>query len=164
LTRVAVLFASIILVAFVAFFIHYENDRDIYIVGSIVTRDGDNVITLTNSQEGITGGNYDTWTFPQGTAYQVPTGKTLILGYLGGIPDSSPNTTFHLRIGYGDDDVADSASPPTNAVFLWNVSIDASVAAVPINRDLPPISIPAGKYPWIKADNDYNLVVSGVLK
>lgn len=86
---------------------------------------------------------YNTFEEVIGTDYQVTTGKTLYLSLA--IPiASTADTGFYL--GYGDDAVNNSATPPTNAVQLMDL-ISVHNAYTPYEVPIF-ATIPADKYPY----------------
>ena len=131
-----------------------------YQIAGVGTRDPTDFIGLCNSQRYVVDGRFDTFESPQGTDYQVPAGKTLYIIFLAGTLDKT--TQHSLRIGYGDDGVANSASAPTNAVDVAVFAL-ALITGGPQERALW-VKIPAGKYPWLRVDGEqWNYYAVGIL-
>lgn len=105
-------------------------------------------------------GNYSTFEKPVGTAYQVPAGKLFKIGL---IYFSSAIARGSLKIGYGDDSVADSGTPPTNFVELIK-EIPVEIADA-INEKKAFLKIPAEKYPCIQAlTGEGNCIILGIVE
>jgi len=122
--------------------------KPVYTVGSLLTPDATSLVALINSAGTLTADYYDTFESPRGTPYQVPAGKLLYIGALLGTPDVSGSAPIHIRVGYADDAVQNSVTPPTNAVFVHDASFDQPLT-MPNPRSVW-IPIPAGKYPFIQ--------------
>lgn len=93
---------------------------------------------------------YQTLFSVAGVEYQVPADKQFTIGKV-----SHFATTVQSRfvIGYGDDIVNDSATPPTNAVQL-DISTGSRLAYQQYNNNII-FNVPANKYPYIFCNYGY---------
>ncbi len=101
-----------------------------------------NIVSLNTTTTGLGNGNYETFAEPQGTPYQVPAGKELLIYEGHFVDDGNQPTTY--EIGYGDTAVTNSASAPTNLVLGVSVSL-ANAGTSPDHSFFQ--TVPAGKYP-----------------
>lgn len=93
---------------------------------------------------------YDTFEIPLGTNYQVPSGKILRCSFIRYEQALALFQTYsYLFIGYGDDAVDNSGSPPINPVIL-TPNINSGNAFEECKKDIW-IEIPSQKYPFIFA-------------
>jgi len=120
-------------------------------IGSLVQDTDAGIKGLWASQ---TGGNYCTFQSPVGTYYQVPTGKKFIITK---IIYHGEGAGVCILIGYGDNAV-NGGSPPTNYVYL-SKDIRGVTAWLEYTIDCY-FEVPAGKYPFYKAESQ-NSVVHG---
>lgn len=132
-----------------------------YKIGAVETRDPSLLRCLSNSQIQVTSERYDTLESPEGTDYQVPTGKTLYITKLQVGSGATSGTFFILDVGYGDDGVANSASAPTNRKVVYR-TIYMQGAGLRGDLDVF-IPIPAGKYPYIYGNGSWwNIAAMGI--
>ncbi len=90
--------------------------------------------------------NYTTLQIPSGTFYQVPADTKYVMGL---ILYNGTTVRSKVCIGYGDDTVDDSGTPPTNYVSMHHmmpVEVSDKLYQIPVY-----IEIPEGKYPLIHA-------------
>jgi len=135
-------------------------NKSVYKVGSILTPDATEIVTLVNSVDTVTADRYDSYQSPRGTDYVAPAATTLYIGYLIGAPDVAGAASVHVRIGYGDDAVSDSVAAPTNAVIVWDVSYENPANL--LNPRSVWIPIPAGKYPFLQLTPGGNVQAVGI--
>lgn len=98
--------------------------------------------TLTNAD-----GNYMTVESPVGTDLVVTAGKTL---YVGLVIYQGSAKGISFEIGYGDDGVANDATPPTNYVQVIQDVLVTQTDDTSHSCDMIIAAIPAGKYPCIR--------------
>lgn len=126
-------------------------------------RNAANTVTLTNQSGAVTASRYDTLESPQGTGYQVGSGKTLYINRWQGWPDTTGLTIVNIRIGYGDTVVHNSVSAPTNAITVYDATFPANSS--PTGAPFPVfIPIPAGKYAWASINGAFNIQAVGVVQ
>lgn len=122
-----------------------------------------NVRSLVNRTVTATTARYDSLDSPRGTTFTVPAGQTFIITAACGV-DISAGGGGVIDIGYGDDAVANSAAPPTNAVTLATVFCGVFGGS---DQELW-LEIPAGKVPFafahVPAPNTWQASASGVLR
>lgn len=96
---------------------------------------------------------FSSFNYPQGSPFQVEFGKILRCGL---VIYASDSTGTYFAIGYGDDNVQDSATPPTNYVALteW---LPIESANKNIKSDIW-LKIPSGKYPCIQSFGGNSIV------
>ena len=112
-------------------------------IGELGTDQVDDIVLLSANPSA---GKYKTFESPVSTNYQVPAGKKLDLLRLLGCHLTGCGG---VMIGYGDDVVNNSSSPPTNFVPIF-MSIQTKLS--PDMVDIPIFSqVPAGKYPCAKS-------------
>lgn len=105
-----------------------------YQAGGVEVHSSNDIVALTSSTNTVDAGNYDTLESPRGTDYQVPAGTTFVVTLL--------TASGTGDIGYGDDAVSDSASPPTNAVTVCTFIGSGEVWC----------PIPSDKFPFVRVD------------
>ena len=91
-------------------------------------------------------GNYDSLQLPLGVPYEVPAGKKFIIGK---VDFSGSLAGTRIYVGYGDNSVSDSGSPPGNYKEMSNL-FPCTVAQTHY-PDFKYIEIPVGKYPCIRS-------------
>ena len=133
-----------------------------YGVGAATVTDPALTVSLTNSQANLTASRYDTFESPRGTDYVVPAGQTLYITLLVGRPDTDA-TLNQIEIGYGDDGVANSITAPTTPVVVFAASWEATETDLPRFTNLT-IPIPAGKYPYLWANQSSNVQALGIAR
>lgn len=102
---------------------------------------------------------FSTFETPGGVDYTVPEGKCLVIGLVVHVPTAA---NYSFQLGYGDDGVGDSATPPTNAKSLTGdiYSLQAMVAS----PHLVTAVIPSGKLPyWKSTGGGGNVTIMGFL-
>ena len=133
-----------------------------FTVGSLTEGNWTNMVALTNSQDEITAGYYDSFESPRGTDYTVPAGETLYVVSFIGLPEVAASADQVFVIGYGDSAVNNSAGAPTNAIVVcaltWE-TIDGVPAQVPLF-----CPIPAGKYPFVVSSGAGNFQATGTVR
>ena len=87
--------------------------------------------------------HYMSFESPLGTDYAVTAGTTLYVGKLSGHMGTA---NCSIRIGYGDNGVADGAAAPTNPVYLTPSIIFASANTEYFFEVY--FAVPAGKFPF----------------
>lgn len=113
--------------------------------GVVIPRwDGADQIALTNSVASIGAGNYDTFHSPRGATFTADGDIAIVVLVASGTGD----------IGYGDDAVSNSATPPTAAVTVCSF-IGGGAAYCPI---------PSGKLPWVRVDGEGSVQAVGVME
>lgn len=131
-------------------------------IGSLDDGNWANMVALTNSQDEITAGYYDSFESPRGTDYTVPAGDTLYVVSFIGLPEVASSADEVFVIGYGDTAVNNSVGAPTNAVVVcaltWE-AVDSVPAQVPLF-----CPIPAGKYPFIVSSGAGNFQATGMVR
>jgi len=131
-------------------------------IGSGIEGPLSDFVALTNSQDTLTAARYDSYESPRGTDYVVPAGKTLYIVSFIGWPEIAPSTDEVFDIGYGDDAVNNSASPPTNAIVVCDITWEG-VDSNPVQTPLF-CPIPAGKYPFVYSSGAGNFQATGTVR
>lgn len=131
-------------------------------IGSLSEGYPGDMVSLTNSQDTLTAGNYDSFESPRGTDYTVPVGQTLHVIAFIGHPEVAASTSQVFVIGYGDNAVDNSAGAPTNAIVVcaltWE-AVDSAPAQVPLF-----CPIPGGKYPFVVSTGAGNFQATGLVR
>lgn len=136
-------------------------DKPTVIIGSasLPHKDFTNVRSLINRTDQATASRYDSLDFPRGSTFTVPANREFVVTEVCAVDLSgaAPAGT-HALIGYGDDAVADSAAPPTNAVTLISVTTAMSDCVDAWAK------VPAGKIPFALSEgSNWDVTASGVL-
>lgn len=89
--------------------------------------------------------------------YQVPAGKTL---YIVRIVWSSTTAGDFVSLGYGDDAVNNSDTPPTTAVGITPANLIVSATAKAVYTMEPYLAVPAGKYPYLYSGQGVSYMIA----
>lgn len=121
----------------------------LYRLAGVETQVPGNVRSLVNSQREVPSARYDSLQSPGGGPYASPSGKSFLGVKLQGGIEASLAQNAVLEVGYADSPLANSATPPPNAVAVWRAAWRA-LPGVFLDLDLL-VPIPTGKYPYIYA-------------
>ena len=122
--------------------------------------DKGNLVVLNANSAGGVGSRYDSPRNLEGGFYTVPAGKKLlILGInLQCIAGGSGLYKSIVSIGYGDNGVIDTLTPPTNLVISVPLARNTQHGAAvdyPRTAVLCDYTVPAGKIPCFSTNGDY---------
>jgi hypothetical protein len=131
-------------------------------IGSLEDGNWANMVALTNSQDELGAGNFDSFESPRGTDYVVPAGETLYIVAFIGWPEVAQSADVVFAIGYGDDAVDNSASAPTNPIVVCVLTWE-SVDSDPVQVALF-CPIPAGKFPFVVSSGAGNVQATGTVR
>lgn len=101
---------------------------------------------------------YSSFESPLGTYYQIPAGKIF---HVGGALYSGDAVKTTICLGYGDDTVNDSVTPPTNNIeLIHQIPVEVADRFYDVKFY---IYVPAGKYPYIHCtDGAGSMLLLGV--
>ena len=102
--------------------------------------------------------NYDSFQMPIGTDYQVPNNKNFIVTKFTAFGGTA-NTK--IEIGYADDPVEDTGTPPTNPVILTPPIPLADANQIYVEGGI--LKINTTKYPFIKVSGGAgSVMIAGI--
>ena len=126
------------------FFMYGTPDAQLVTVNGIAARDMSTVVSLTNSQDDLTSGFYDSFEIPRGTDYQVPAGHIFYITHLEGEPGNSGGLE-QIKMGYSAVAVNNQELNPAASSIMFDVTLDATAAVSDHAGVFVPV--PGGMYP-----------------
>jgi len=102
------------------------------------------VVSAFTASTTVTDGYYDSFDSPGGTSYAVGSSRQFVVSEILANPAAAD---IRIDYGYGDTHVENSASAPTNAVFVGSVIIETGSGLNEIGIFM---KVPSGKYPFVR--------------